>query len=103
MFKGALRQEKMQLTKLFQPPGSPEGASGVKDLETAAEPTGGVGGGLYRLHLHGRARRRGNAGITKGWGFFPQPVNTVLDLGQFQNKLPHYIFLECSIVFKAFS
>lgn len=42
MFKGALRQEKMQLTKLFQPPGSPEGASGVKDLETAAEPTGGV-------------------------------------------------------------
>lgn len=50
MFKGALRQEKMQLTKLFQPPGSPEGASGVKDLETAAEPTGGVcvcvGGGF---------------------------------------------------------
>lgn len=42
MFKGALRQEKMQLTKLFQPPGSPEGASGVKDLESAAETSGGV-------------------------------------------------------------
>lgn len=37
MFKGALRREKMQLTKPFQPPPSPEGASEGKDLEIASE------------------------------------------------------------------
>lgn len=45
----------------------------------------------------------GNAGITKDRGTLSMHrVNTVLSLGQRQNKIPYSVFLECFIVSKAF-